>query len=222
MVCKKCGKELENNVMYCSSCGEMNGSEITCEQRGKVNIKKNLSENVYKILLAVANIVVFFLPWVNWIETHMNFFEVNILISTAEKLRDGVLGIFSGDVGSVSKLMNLDADTVMKIFNICWEDRGESIIFMQSSRWILFVLIAIILINISYVVLLILGKERNWMMVGLIILHLVFSFVVMMITVLVPTEMVGLSFGPVIMFVIQGVLGELAAQREVDLRRKAS
>lgn len=222
MFCKKCGKELENNVMYCSSCGEMNGSEITCEQKGKVNIKKNLGENVYKILLAVANIVVFFLPWVNWMETHMNFFGVNLLISTAEKLREGVLGIFSGDIGSVSKLMNLDVNTVMKILNICWEDSGESIMFMQSSRWILFVVVAIILINTSYIVLLILGKERNWMMVSLIILHLIFSFVVMMITILIPSEVVGLSFGPIVMFVVQGVLGELAAQREVDLRRKAS
>lgn len=222
MFCKKCGKELENDVVYCPSCGEMNSAEITCLPERKVNVKKNLIENAYKIALAVVSIAVFFLPWINLAGMSINFFEANKIISTVKKLMDGVLGIIGGDLESISEVMDLDVDTVMKILNIDWGDGSEIILLLQSSKWILYIIAAIILLNISYIIFLILGKEKKWMMVSLILLHIVFSTAMIMLRFAMPLEIIRLSFGPVVMIGVQGILGELAAQKEADLREKMS
>lgn len=222
MFCKRCGKELEKDVVYCPGCGELNSDESRNLQKGKIDVKKNLSENVYKIALALASIAVFFLPWLNLAGTSINYFEANKIMGTVEKLMNGVLKIIGGDLSSISEVLKLDADTVMKILNIGLKDGNENILLLQSSKWIVFIVVAIILVNISYIAILILGKEKDWMMVGLILLHIVFSTAMIMMKFVMPSEIIGLSFGPVVMFAVQGVLGELAAQKEVDLCEKMS
>lgn len=222
MFCKKCGKELENNVAYCPNCGEVNNDEESCLKRERIDIKKNLIQNVYKIALAVISIATFFLPWINLIGVPINIFEANKVVGTVDKLMDGVLGIFGGELESISKILNLDVNRVMTIFEIAWKNGNEGAVLLQSSKWILFVIAVIILLNIFYIIFLILGKEKNWMMVSLVLMHVTFSAAIILMIVVMKSEIIELSYGAVVLFVVQGVFGELAAQKEVVTHKNES
>lgn len=53
MICKKCGKEIENDVTYCPNCGEMCNEKAGTGIGKKVDIKRGLSENVFKSILVL-------------------------------------------------------------------------------------------------------------------------------------------------------------------------